>query len=1448
MVLSPKRQISPAGPTTPKRPTLPPHLRPNTTPPHLRPHVTPPSPQPNGTPPHPRPNGTPPHPCPRPTVTTAHLRPDLTPPQQNVPPRPSLMNRPLPWANAAELKVQLKRLPDGWGTLQVYNLLRHLGNLDRIEVNLSRGERFVNGYVIFRPAPQNAHWIYRGLTITDQHGIHQIETFTDWSPRRTGRTNCASPERKSLSCVPSPMTQLDAGMMQTEEHMLIMFTARPISGAPLTAAVKMERNMLEVLFGVETHGDRVVTRKFKLCMNFSQIRHASELSSRDGSMAFLLTMEMPPLLFRQTTEVDDTHDKKVLAWNESQTWFRQTGIDERPHDSSTITQLRKDSVILDVGRWLTYRFAFSDTEADRATFQSIGKALIDHNVPLTSMSQAVFTSGKVQDLWAWSDDPTQLIVDGSSASVLSDLHMMGAPLLQLEFSVRYQLEVCLSHGVFRECNMRPDFLSKLATIEAARAAKLLEKAADDKKRFHDPMDVFRLQGQVSVRQKKIPRYCAMVPAAVVTPTTIYFTTPVMETSNRVIREFRQYGDRFLRVKFTDERYKGRIMTGDGNTMDEVLTRVYRTMKNGIRIGGRHYDFLAFGNAQFREHGAYFFSSVGTVTADKIRQWMGNFTKIQVVAKYASRIGQCFSTTRAMSIGVKIEPIPDIERNGFCFTDGVGKISPFLAQMIADEFGLPNSSTDYPSVFQFRLGGCKGVLAVDPAIKGQVVQIRPSQEKFPAKYHGLEICRTSQFSSANLNVQIILVLNALGVKDEAFRKKMRETLSDLLAAMTDERKATEQLHRNIDFSQTTLVLADMIYDGFMTGSEPFMISCLRLWHSWMVKYLKEKARIPVEHGAFIIGCVDETATLKGHYYTTHGPHLQLSDPASLPEVFLQIPVPEGKGKYRIIEGVCVLARNPSLHPGDIRVVRAVDAPKLHHLRNCVVLPQTGDRDLGNMCSGGDLDGDDYLVMWDSELIPEEWNHAPMDYEAPPPVVSDGPVTVDAITSFFVNHMKNDNLGRIAMAHRYWADAKEEGVKNQNCLDLAQLHSMAVDYAKTGVAATMPKQLHVRRYPHWAEKRNTYQSTKVLGQLYDMVQRKDFHAAWDLPFEKRILDAYELSDELLHSALGVKLQYDEAVRRVMAQHGIKTEFEVYTTFVLRHDSDIGDYKFAETLAETVSGLKQCHQELCYEKAGTTARERDWAKMGPFIAAMYAVTARQVTAALAANNETRLVGGQLEFVRETKFDNMPFMSYPWIFAKELGHIATKRSPTAAMAVMQSTTLPRKTVSKKTNMELLGDDFVLEPLQDVSTAEGIVHEGDVLNIHHKEDVVTHANTHSLAHGAGPVSSFPAAQVTASVTTVSDEQQSADKEPEAHTNGMLFGLSGEAHSTSVHDAPSKTVAPPVAPRSAEQPSTGLAAQQVTESGEEVDAEEVGVEGEEVVIAPEEQGSALDALHKLVGF
>jgi RNA-dependent RNA polymerase len=340
--------------------------------------------------------------------------------------------------------------------------------------------------------------------------------------------------------------------------------------------------------------------------------------------------------------------------------------------------------------------------------------------------------------------------------------------ISIPFEVRYQLEVCISQGYLNEHNITEPFLrslTELALQDKAKARTILEWVAEQEVRVFDPMKIFSNQEALSYfPNSKIPHYCAYARKATITPSSLLYNSPTVETTNRVTRKFAAYGDRFLRIQFTDEKAEGRISAcADKARNDELFSRVYRTLMNGIRIGDRHYQFLAFGNSQFRENGAFFFCETPQLSCQDIRDWMGNFDDIKVVAKYAARLGLCYSTTRAIhSARPKIVKLEDVDRNGYTFTDGVGKISDLLAKLIAHDLGI----TGYPpSAFQFRMGGCKGILAVSPDAKGQEIHIRKSQQKFSATYNGLEIIRCSQFAVASLNRQTISILTSLGVPDQ-----------------------------------------------------------------------------------------------------------------------------------------------------------------------------------------------------------------------------------------------------------------------------------------------------------------------------------------------------------------------------------------------------------------------------------------------------------------------------------------------------------------------------------------------------------------------------------------------------------------------------------------------------------------------------------------------------------
>ncbi|KAI5201365.1 RdRP-domain-containing protein [Aureobasidium subglaciale] len=1093
-------------------------------------------------------------------------------------------------------------------------------------------------------------------------GAHELTVKT--RPYRSDMiASPAKPTKTITQKTIIPIDQIEFGVMTGDHRMMVMHTASGTERHPAILMLDLfseKRHSLEFRFFLTTESEAPWYRAdFRLSspLKITQMQH------KDGHREIVITSQFPPRWWQtvgrgllteiyQNKPVDQLH--KFQDW--SRGWRRVTDIvlnpDER--DLSPVS-FSPPSPVVDTGRWLTWKLKLPSTVDDSA-YNTIIEVLEDHNANIQSCSPAEFESLPREDPVVWG------LLDPHRVSYDSDLHEMQDEMMHLNQDIRYQLEVCISNNNIIEYTLTQQFLFELSALDRgfvrdlnnssaiSPALIVLENVADSNRTFFNPMDIFASYDLRHPRKRRIPRGCTLMRTAVITPTTFYVKTPSVEVSNRVVRDNFFAAGNFLRVKFEDEDTFGSLRpTPKYENQHEVWARIERCFRHGIDIAGRHYDWLACGNSQFRERGAYFFTPYSEEkTARNIRMALGDFSAINVVAKCMARIGQCFSTTRASTNIGKVDNsmIGDIERNGYCFTDGVGKVSPFVAQMVANELYAHCGPHDYPSAFQFRMGGFKGILVVDPALKGRKVLLRPSQRKFIAASVGLEIIKPSKFLSSTLNQQIILVLTGRGVPKQVFIEKMTKELGDINMAMTDENMALKMLQKNVDFNQITLTISGMILDGFMQSDEPMCKILLQLWRAWGLKYLKEKAKLFVEKGAFVLGCVDETNTLK-------------MAPKQLPDIFIQVPG-ENEGQWRVVQGTCLLARNPSLHPGDVRVVKAVDCKALNHLKNVVVLPQQGERPLANMCAGGDLDGDDYLVMWDDDLLPPEpkWECEPMNYDPPTPVTCIGAVQDEQFVKFFVDYIKYDNLGSIALNHRATADREtvNRGVGHNKCLRLAQLHSRAVDFNKTGVPAQMSEDLWPRKFPHWipgkAEKQQ-YKSEAVIGVLYDMVQPEKFSPQLEKPFDQRILNAYVMNEAMLTKARELKVEYDQQMRRVMAQHNIQTEFEVWTAFVMDHNREKHWYSLAEDLGNLMSAIKadfqaQVREHLKLADTGYMVAEQAFSILGPFVAAMYTVTDQEVR----RWKENKLVS------IDEDLSNAPLITYPWLFSRELGKIATSQS----------------------------------------------------------------------------------------------------------------------------------------------------------------------------------------------
>jgi len=194
---------------------------------------------------------------------------------------------------------------------------------------------------------------------------------------------------------------------------------------------------------------------------------------------------------------------------------------------------------------------FNTQQNDAKMYGNIKNALADHNIEIETLHKLDTVVPREARVWSLINRP-DLAREG-----LHDLNG-GERSTLLPFEVRYQLEVCISRDVLNEFNLSDNFITKLAEISSenpAKARNILEYIAEQDKRIYEPMTIFEdIEAMAYSPRTDIPHYCAYARKATITPTTVYLSTPTVETTNRVLRRYaRENSDgRFLRVQFTDE--------------------------------------------------------------------------------------------------------------------------------------------------------------------------------------------------------------------------------------------------------------------------------------------------------------------------------------------------------------------------------------------------------------------------------------------------------------------------------------------------------------------------------------------------------------------------------------------------------------------------------------------------------------------------------------------------------------------------------------------------------------------------------------------------------------------------------------------------------------------------------------------------------------------------------
>ncbi len=72
-------------------------------------------------------------------------------------------------------------------------------------------------------------------------------------------------------------------------------------------------------------------------------------------------------------------------------------------------------------------------------------------------------------------------------------------------------------------------------------------------------------------------------------------------------------------------------------------RMTKVLNDGVVIGGRQFEFLAFSSSQLQEQSCWLFAPRDGLSADDIRSFMGDFSDIRCIAKAGARMGSASQT-------------------------------------------------------------------------------------------------------------------------------------------------------------------------------------------------------------------------------------------------------------------------------------------------------------------------------------------------------------------------------------------------------------------------------------------------------------------------------------------------------------------------------------------------------------------------------------------------------------------------------------------------------------------------------------------------------------------------------------------------------------------------------------------------------------------------------------
>ncbi|VVA99746.1 unnamed protein product [Arabis nemorensis] len=558
------------------------------------------------------------------------------------------------------------------------------------------------------------------------------------------------------------------------------------------------------------------------------------------------------------------------------------------------------------------------------------------------------------------------------------------------------------------------------------------------------------------------------------------------------------------------RFKGPLMENTGTHLhkvlgdDNVLTVTFADVpgvstycndpyptykgiaKNGIMVGLRRYQFFVFKDGgkeekmkDFSTTGVkcYFIRTDSTALIDmqnpyifsgksihEARMHFMHVHTLQSLASYMARFSLILSKTMKLEVdmsGITVDPIDDIhchdqygndvlDKNGkpCIHSDGTGYISEDLARLCPTDICQgkririqETCGKDPPLMIQFRMfkdgDAIKGTFLVNKKLPPRTVQVRPSMIKVSkdlslsnfSTFNSLEVVNTSNppKRTTRLSRNLIALLSYGGVPNDFFLNILCNTLEESKNTFYNIHAALKAARNYGDMDDYNA--AQMLMSGIPLD-EPHLQDHLSILLNTEKNDLKA-GRLPVSDSYYLMGTMDPTGKLK--------------------ENEVCIILESGQ-----ISGDVLVYRNPGLHFGDIHVLKATYVKALEdyvgNSKYGVFFPQKGPRSLGDeiaeiprcaaislayesRCLGAAADS--WLAIMDRYLV-----------------------------------LGNEKV-------------KEKDGSKKQMLKAIDVYYDALDAPKKGAKVDLPLDLKLKKFPHSMMRKQSFESTSILGLIYDIV---------------------------------------------------------------------------------------------------------------------------------------------------------------------------------------------------------------------------------------------------------------------------------------------------------------------------------------------------------------------------